>query len=80
MGKGQKSVVGIARRNLFESVECPKFIISDIRCNGRETTLEKCAYKVKYADCTKIGRAAGAVCNEPTASKILYNVDWVNDI
>ena len=31
--------------------------------------LQKCAYKVEYADCSDIQRAAGVVCNGPIESK-----------
>ena len=66
----QKNVVGIAKHNLFESTICPKFIISDVRCSGREKKLKKCAYKVEYASCSDIQRAAGVVCNDPIARKL----------
>ena len=38
----RKNVVGIAKHNLFKSSICPKFIISDVRCSGRETKLKAC--------------------------------------
>lgn len=60
----KKSVVGTAKRNLFKSLECPKFVISDVKCNGNEKKLEKCAFKVKYADCKDIEVAAGVVCTD----------------
>jgi len=66
----RKNVVGIAKHNLFKSNICPKFIISDVRCSGRETKLKKCAYKVEYADCSDIQRAAGVVCNGPIENNI----------
>ena len=65
----RKNVVGIAKHNLFKSTICPKFIISDVRCSGREKKLKKCAYKVEYASCSDIQRAAGVVCNDPIARK-----------
>lgn len=60
-----RSVVGTAKQNLFKSAECPKFIISDVRCNGQEKKLDKCAFKVRYASCNDIKRAVGVVCSNP---------------
>lgn len=65
----ERSVVGTAKQNLFQSVECPKFIISDVRCNGNEKKLAKCAFKVRHASCNDIQRAVGVVCGQHTMSR-----------
>ena len=71
---GNYSILGITKDNLFGADDCPKFKVTNLKCNGREKSIEQCSYTLKYASCSDIKHAAGVACKSHIGREVTSQV------
>ena len=71
---GNYSILGITKNNLFAATDCPKFKVTNLKCNGREKSIEQCSYTLKYASCSDLNEAAGVACKRHSGRGVTSQV------